>query len=64
MNRPADTKGGVPSVIGLSLRDALNRLEQKGYNVSFSGTGYVSGQTPGPGVKAKPGSKVVLQLRQ
>lgn len=32
---------GVPSVIGMSLKDALNRLEDSGYSVASSGKGRV-----------------------
>ena len=64
---PMPKKGsgaGVPDVLGLGLRDALSRLESAGYNVVFSGSGYVSGQSPVPGSKVAKGSKITLKLRE
>lgn len=63
MPTPAAKSGGVPDVLGLGLRDALNRLESAGYNVTFSGTGYVSGQLPLAGTPLARGEKVTLVLR-
>lgn len=55
---------GVPDVKGMSVRDAIVALEDKGYNVRIKGSGYVSAQTPAPGTAAAPGTKVVLTLAQ
>lgn len=54
---------GVPDAIGLGLRDALDVLERAGYNVSFSGSGYVAGQLPEPGTELRRGEQVTLLLR-
>lgn len=57
-------KGTVPSVIGLGLREAVVTLENKGFNVTFNGTGYVRQQIPEEGTPLKPGSTVTLALVQ
>lgn len=64
MPKPKDTGSGVPDVLGLGLRDALARLESAGYNVEFSGAGYVAGQMPTPGTKVAKGTKIKLKLKQ
>ena len=55
-------KGMVPSVLGLGLREAVVALEAKGYDVGFSGTGYVKGQVPAEGTLLARGGKVRLTL--
>lgn len=55
-------KGMVPSVLGLGLREAVVALEEKGFNVGFSGTGYVKGQVPPEGTPLARGGKVTLTL--
>ena len=55
---------GLPSVIGYSLRGALNRLEKAGAEVTFSGTGFVTAQTPSPGHIPAYGTRVHLTLAQ
>lgn len=55
--------GQVPDVRGVSLREALARLESAGYAVSFEGLGYVDSQTPAPGTAASPGTRVTLTLK-
>lgn len=54
----------VPDVTGLGLREAVARLESCGYNVRFSGAGYVASQNPPPGTRSARGSSVALQLRE
>ena len=56
-------KPGVPDVRGLGLREAIRQLEGWGLNVTTEGIGYVYSQSPAPGEKLKPGSKVFLKLR-
>lgn len=56
--------GRVPDVRGLGFREAIVKIEQAGFNVSFSGRGYVAGQDPAPGTSAIRGSKIRLQLSQ
>lgn len=55
---------GVPNLIGLGIREAVNILEQKGYNVAIEGTGYVSKQMPVAGTELAAGSVVKLVLSQ
>ena len=55
-------KGRVPSVIGLGLREAVVALEDKGYNVKFRGSGYVTRQNPVQGTPLKEGEAVTLAL--
>ncbi|MCH5221250.1 MAG: transpeptidase family protein [Muribaculaceae bacterium] len=65
IKKPSDVGGEniVPDVKGVSLREALERLEGAGYSVDFTGVGYVSSQTPEAGSKAGPGTKIKLSLR-
>lgn len=56
-------RGAVPNVRGLSLRQAVRTLEEAGYRVRVSGTGYVADQNPAPGTRARHGSPVALTLR-
>ena len=60
----ANSPGTVPAVTGLSLREAVNRLEDAGYNVDVNGTGYVNRQTPAPGDTIPPGTTITLHLTQ
>lgn len=64
LTSPGKVTSGVPDVLGLGLRDALNVLENAGYNVSFSGSGYVAGQTPLPGDECPPGTQIKLLLKE
>lgn len=52
----------MPKVVGLSLRDALFVLEQKGVKVGIEGQGYVKKQSVKAGEKVKRGEKVTLFL--
>lgn len=56
-------QGCVPDVKGVSLREALSRLEAAGFAVDFNGVGYVYAQEPEAGQEAVPGTKVKLSLR-
>lgn len=62
--RNSKSDSGVPDVIGLSFRDALTELEGAGYNVTFTGRGYVSGQTPLPGQEVAQGTYITLKLTE
>jgi cell division protein FtsI (penicillin-binding protein 3) len=53
---------GMPSFLGLSLREALERARELGWTVRVSGRGYVEQQTPAPGAAAAPGKAVRLSL--
>ncbi|MBX3026512.1 PASTA domain-containing protein [bacterium] len=44
--------GGVPSFLGLPMRDALVRAQADGWTVRVEGSGYVARQTPLPGAVA------------
>ncbi|MCF0167366.1 MAG: PASTA domain-containing protein [Bacteroidales bacterium] len=44
-----DTIEGIPSVIGMGLREATYYLESRGYTVSSEGSGKVKSQSPAPG---------------
>jgi len=46
------TPGGVPSFLGLPMRDALVRAQAEGWAVRVEGSGYVSKQAPLPGAVA------------
>lgn len=52
----------VPNTKGMSLRDALYLLENKGLKVSYSGVGRVKTQSLMPGALLKKGDKITLQL--
>ena len=55
-------EGTVPSVIGLGLREAVVALENKGYDVVFNGSGYVTRQIPAQGTPLRRGESVRLAL--
>lgn len=55
--------GCIPDVKGVSIREALTKLEASGYAVDFEGVGYVFAQEPDAGTPAVPGTKVKLSLR-
>lgn len=64
MSRGKKQSAGVPNVVGLSFRDALTELEGAGYNVTFTGHGFVAGQTPLPGEKVAKGTYITLKLTE
>lgn len=65
IRHPAGTpEGSVPDVKGFGLRDAVAALEARGFNVRFSGTGYVASQTPSPGTLTPRGTAVTLALTE
>ena len=64
VNRHKSAQAQVPSVVGYSLRDAINKLENMGVDVSFTGSGYVVSQSLAPGTSIREGSKVHLTLKQ
>lgn len=53
----------VPSVIGLSVREAIARLENIGLTVRFAGAGYVVGQNIPAGSQFRKGQIINLTLR-
>ena len=52
----------VPDVTGMSLRDALYLLENKGLKVNFNGRGRVIGQSLSPGSPLVPNATIDLVL--
>lgn len=52
----------VPNVVGMGAMDAVYLLEKSGVKVSLSGKGRVRRQSVMPGVRIKPGIKVILTL--
>ncbi len=60
----AADSAGVPSVIGYGLRDAVVALEKRGYDVDFTGSGYVVSQTPPAGTRGEVAGKVMLNLTE
>lgn len=53
----------VPNVVGMSQKDAVNRLKMSGFTVEVSGSGNTVGSTnPIPGIAVKSGSKVILYM--
>ncbi len=62
ISNPIKPSRGLPNVIGLSLPDAIVVLERAGYNVTFSGDGYVTSQMPKAGANVTKGQQVQLTL--
>ncbi len=56
-------EGIMPSVIGMSLKDALYLLESQGLTVGFSGKGRVVSQSVKAGSRISTGGYVTLTLR-
>ncbi|MDE6359305.1 MAG: transpeptidase family protein [Duncaniella sp.] len=59
---PSAVRSGVPDVRGLSVREAVVTLESAGYNVKFTGSGFVHTQSPSPGTLAGRGAVINLAL--
>ena len=51
----------VPSLVGLSLRQAVEVAGGAGFDVSFYGDGIVRQQAPAPGAMVPPGTKIVAR---
>ena len=65
ISAPATTDPGlIPDVRGLGIREAVVTLEKAGYNVDFSGIGYVVEQMPAPRTRAPKGTQVTINLKQ
>ena len=52
----------VPDVRGMTLRDAIYLLENRGMRVEFEGTGRVAKQSQLPGTRIVKGSRIKLSL--
>ncbi len=64
--RPAPQKingKALPSVVGMTLKDALFLLENQGCRVSFSGVGHVVAQSMPAGTEIDKGTLINLELR-
>ncbi len=55
--------GLVPDVTGMTLKDALFLMENRGLKIIARGTGRIYKQSMNPGTKAYKGATVVLELR-
>lgn len=55
---------GIPSVMGMGLREAVSMLERAGYNVEFEGMGRVVSQFPEAGSSIPQGETVNLKLTE
>jgi len=64
VNHHKASEGHVPSVIGYNLRDAINKLENMGIDVTFSGSGYVVAQSLQAGTRTSKATKIHLTLKQ
>ena len=54
--------GLVPNVLGMTLRDALYLLENKGLKVSITGTGRVRKQSVRSGMRINKGQRITIEL--
>jgi cell division protein FtsI (penicillin-binding protein 3) len=59
----AETAGGTPSFLGLSLREALLRAQQNGWALEVRGSGWVAEQQPPPGTPVAGDRRLALELR-
>jgi len=59
---PSDTTRGMPSFLGLSLREALVQAARAGWDVEVEGSGYVAAQDPPAGADAIQGRQLKLTL--
>lgn len=53
---------GMPSYVGLSMREAVSRAERAGWHVETIGSGFVVAQDPPPGARTISGRKLVLRF--
>jgi len=61
--RPKQSSKGVPNVKGLSVREAIRRLEDVGLCARFNGKGYVVAQSLPAGSSFTTGQIITLQLK-
>lgn len=65
LKTPAEAvEGKAPDVIGMGLREAVSKIENAGYNVGFTGTGYVASQSPHAGTPLPRGGRITLTLHE
>jgi cell division protein FtsI (penicillin-binding protein 3) len=58
-----DAVDGIPSFLGLSMREALVRAHEVGFDVQLHGSGYVVGQDPRPGTPRSDDKRLALEFR-
>lgn len=54
---------GMPSFLGLSMREAMTRAHADGFEVRVHGSGYVVGQDPRPGTTRADDRRLALEFR-
>jgi len=54
---------GMPSFLGLSMREAMTRAHDEGFDVRRSGSGWVVGQDPRPGTPRSDDRRLALEFR-
>jgi cell division protein FtsI (penicillin-binding protein 3) len=58
-----DVTDGIPSFLGLSMREAVVRAHEIGLDVQLHGSGYVVGQDPRPGSLRSDDRRLALEFR-
>lgn len=58
----SDGKNGMPSFMGLSMRQALQQAARAGWDVHVRGSGYVVAQDPPPGAETAQGTRLELRF--
>lgn len=58
----SDTTQGMPSFLGLSMREALVQAARAGWDVDIEGSGYVVSQLPPPGASSIQGRTLKLRF--
>lgn len=59
---PSDFSGGMPSFLGLSMREALRQAQRAGWQVRTYGSGFVVSQDPPPGASTVDGRVLHLHF--
>jgi cell division protein FtsI (penicillin-binding protein 3) len=59
---PKDADRGMPSFIGLSMREALVQAARAGWDVQVTGSGFVVAQDPPPGTQTATNRKLELRF--
>lgn len=59
---PDLVQGGMPSFLGLSMREALKQAQRAGWDVRVEGSGFVVAQDPPPGASNADGRTLMLRL--
>jgi beta-lactam-binding protein with PASTA domain len=50
----------VPDVRGMSVRKGMNKILSGGFEIATDGSGKIVDQTPAPGTRQLPGSRVLI----